>query len=148
MSAIEAKAKASSKRKHGQLSETGLSILDCPICMDTFNGPIFQCKEGHTICKSCKSKLPQSAGRKKCPSCKGTLGNIRCRALETMIENMSCHVRTKAATLLAKAQSSKHTNRNANIGRTSVLVAQTTLSVARVPAFVIGKVHWRMWWST
>jgi hypothetical protein len=46
---VKAKAAACAKRKHGQLTSNGLSFLDCPICMETFSGSIFQCADGHTI---------------------------------------------------------------------------------------------------
>ena len=55
--------------------------------MYTFSGSIFKCNDGHTICESCKGKLPQRGRSKECPSCKGKLGNIRNRALEAMVEN-------------------------------------------------------------
>jgi len=64
------------KRKRDELSD----ILECPICMDVMRYElIYQCKEGHVICGSCKYLLDKPD---VCPSCKCVLGNIRSRALE------------------------------------------------------------------
>lgn len=42
-------------------------VFDCPICATTLSGHIFQCNNGHHICKECLDKLKGS--QKPCPSC-------------------------------------------------------------------------------
>eukprot|EP00939_MAST-03C_sp_MAST-3C-sp1_P003429 g3429.t1 len=55
------------------------SILECPVCFEHMMPPIYQCPEGHLICNVCRPKL------KKCPTCRGVLGNIRNRAIEQCV---------------------------------------------------------------
>ncbi|KQK02483.2 putative E3 ubiquitin-protein ligase SINA-like 6 [Brachypodium distachyon] len=43
----------------------GMETLDCPICYNPLEPPIFQCSVGHFICSSCRGKQLD----KKCPSC-------------------------------------------------------------------------------
>ena len=38
--------------------------LECPVCMETANVPIFMCQEMHLICSSCRPKV------KECPECR------------------------------------------------------------------------------
>ncbi|CAH8302503.1 unnamed protein product [Eruca vesicaria subsp. sativa] len=68
-------------------SRTGilnLDLLSCPICVEPFTIPIFQCDNGHLACSSCCPKL-----RNKCPSCACPIGHSRCRAMETVLESTS-----------------------------------------------------------
>jgi len=37
--------------------------LECPVCLDTCQPPIYQCHESHIICKECRDRV------KKCPQC-------------------------------------------------------------------------------
>lgn len=67
-------------------ADTLKSTLECPVCMETAFPPIFQCKEGHIICDSCKKTLPEP---KKCPTCRIALGHIRCRAVEESARNLA-----------------------------------------------------------
>lgn len=60
-----------------------LDFLDCPICLEPLGLPVFQCKNGHTACKSCCTKM-----RNKCGTCSLQIGHIRCRAIETVIESI------------------------------------------------------------
>ncbi|KAL3693593.1 hypothetical protein R1sor_007244 [Riccia sorocarpa] len=62
-------------------------ILDCNICMEPLNSPIFQCSNGHIACSECCVKLSGI-----CPSCSKPVGKIRCLAIEKLIESlqMSC----------------------------------------------------------
>uniref|UniRef100_A0A0D3BZJ5 RING-type E3 ubiquitin transferase n=1 Tax=Brassica oleracea var. oleracea TaxID=109376 RepID=A0A0D3BZJ5_BRAOL len=61
-----------------------LDVLSCPICVEPFTIPIFQCDNGHLACSSCCPKL-----RNKCPSCSWPVGHSRCRAMETVLESIS-----------------------------------------------------------
>ncbi|KAF8684786.1 hypothetical protein HU200_044209 [Digitaria exilis] len=55
--------------------------LDCPICYDPLEPPIYQCGVGHLICKSCCAKL------KKCPVCP-RIGFERCFGMEHVVESI------------------------------------------------------------
>lgn len=52
------------------------SFFECPVCFDYVLPPILQCQSGHLVCSSCRSKLSC------CPTCRGSLGNIRNLAME------------------------------------------------------------------
>ncbi|CAA7055667.1 unnamed protein product [Microthlaspi erraticum] len=70
-------------RKRRSATMLGLDVLDCPICNEALTIPIFQCDNGHLVCSSCCPKL-----RNKCPSCALPVGNIRNRAMETVVESI------------------------------------------------------------
>jgi len=38
-------------------------LLECPLCFETAEAPIFECQEGHLVCSKCKPKIT------KCPEC-------------------------------------------------------------------------------
>lgn len=44
--------------------------------------PIFQCREGHAICKDCTEKI------RLCPSCRGNPLDVRCRVLDRLAESV------------------------------------------------------------
>jgi hypothetical protein len=94
-------AKVGSKRKHEACAKTGSegaqtvhpeeakggssslhdalrTALECPICIETMLPPILQCPSGHSICKTCSSKV------RKCPTCRASLSNIRNLSLEQL----------------------------------------------------------------
>jgi hypothetical protein len=57
-------------------------MIECTVCFDAINGPIYQCSEGHLLCSLCWGRLNRpDAG---CPTCSGVLGNIRCRFAESV----------------------------------------------------------------
>jgi hypothetical protein len=60
-------------------------MLQCPVCLELMEAPIYQCSGGHTICSTCSKKLTS------CPQCRVPLNSrapIRTLALEQMIEQM------------------------------------------------------------
>ena len=58
-------------------------ILECPICIDTISTvPVFQCTNGHIICKICVTKL------KKCPICRNDSMPARNLALEKIMQDL------------------------------------------------------------
>lgn len=59
------------------------SILECPICMEVFTPPVYQCTKGHLICNQCKRQI-----RDTCPSCRARLGDIRNLAIEKLMETI------------------------------------------------------------
>lgn len=54
------------------------SLFECPVCTDFALPPILQCQSGHIVCATCRAKLSS------CPTCRGTLENIRNLALEKL----------------------------------------------------------------
>ena len=59
-----------------------LQHFEYPCCYEYILPPIWQCKQGHLICTSCKNKVLS------CPTCRGTLDTIRCLALEKISESL------------------------------------------------------------
>ena len=56
-------------------------ILKCPVCLTIPRiGPIYQCANGHIVCKDCHSKLVA------CPVCRNTTVGIRSLASEWILE--------------------------------------------------------------
>ncbi|KAF5288078.1 hypothetical protein FQR65_LT12128 [Abscondita terminalis] len=72
-----------SKLKLGNQSNQGntpnfLDELECPVCNDYMVPPIFICPTGHSICNSCKIKLPS------CPLCRLVFQDTRNFTLEKL----------------------------------------------------------------
>ena len=69
-------------------------LLECPICFETIDSvPIYQCRNGHVVCKNCHPKL------KTCPICRVDIikkskcdGPIRNRKLEEMVERLQLSI--------------------------------------------------------
>ncbi|GJN05965.1 hypothetical protein PR202_ga23644 [Eleusine coracana subsp. coracana] len=76
----------SSKRKN--VAATNLTVelepevLDCPICSEPLEPPIFQCALGHLICSTCYNKIPKL---KKCHHCSRKCDYNRCYGIENII---------------------------------------------------------------
>merc|ERR1712210_167128 len=68
------------KKKHFK------DLLECPVCYHTINSvPIYQCHNGHVVCKDCHPKL------ENCPICRDDLlcdGPIRNLKLEEIVKNL------------------------------------------------------------
>ncbi|XP_038893917.1 E3 ubiquitin-protein ligase SINA-like 10 [Benincasa hispida] len=76
---------SSNRRKNEAMNVifTDPQILDCYICCERLSIPVFQCENGHISCSSCCTKI-----QNKCPSCNLAIGNIRCRAIEKVLESI------------------------------------------------------------
>ena len=59
-------------------------LLECPVCFETIDSvPIYQCRNGHVVCKNCHPKL------ETCPICRQLHdGPIRNLKLEEMVERL------------------------------------------------------------
>lgn len=66
------------------LKETLLSQLECPVCKETFDKPIFTCTNGHLVCGTCKVKLDNPNA---CPTCR-EIGLYRNTNLEKICETV------------------------------------------------------------
>ncbi|KAI4308144.1 hypothetical protein L6164_031248 [Bauhinia variegata] len=62
---------------------TNIEVLQCFICYELLTSPVFQCKNGHSACSSCCSKV-----NKKCPVCSSSIGDMRNRAIEDVLESL------------------------------------------------------------
>ena len=66
---------------HLLLLEEIQDALECVICMDVpKHNPVYQCNNGHIVCKSCHSNVVH------CGVCKVKLGNLRNLAVEKVLE--------------------------------------------------------------
>lgn len=59
----------------------GSSDLDCPICFDPLQLPLFQCINGHVACSACSAQLVG-----KCPVCSASVTS-RCIPFESVIRS-------------------------------------------------------------
>ncbi|KAK1606843.1 hypothetical protein QYE76_030516 [Lolium multiflorum] len=59
-------------------------VLECPICMDPLQPPVYQCAVGHAICSSCHASL---MNKDMCHTCSATGGYNRCNALDKILES-------------------------------------------------------------
>lgn len=66
----------------GTLTDELAALFECPVCFEIVLPPIMQCQVGHLVCASCRPKLSC------CPTCRGTLGNIRNLAMEKVANNL------------------------------------------------------------
>ena len=58
-------------------------LLECPVCFETIDSiPIYQCGNGHVVCKNCHPKL------ETCPICRQLHDGPRNLKLEEMVERL------------------------------------------------------------
>ena len=59
-------------------------ILECPVCFATIKQtPIYQCRNGHVICKNCHPRL------RTCPTCRDGPISQRNRKIEEIVESVT-----------------------------------------------------------
>lgn len=65
-----------------------LEMATCPCCAEYYMGNVMQCQNGHSLCETCRDKLP------KCPTCKINFGHTKLRNLtmETILTQMNITV--------------------------------------------------------
>lgn len=83
--------------------------LTCPVCCEFFEGRIFQCSQGHSICETCMNKIGQPYQR-ECPQCRGAFVGTRNYCLEAVCKQLK-HIR---ASVLVKKTSDSADASNAN----------------------------------
>jgi E3 ubiquitin-protein ligase SIAH1 len=59
-----------------------LEELECPVCFEYFQPPIAICKNGHSICGKCKSKV------RSCPVCRAAILNTTNITLEKVMQKL------------------------------------------------------------
>ena len=62
-----------------KVDKANINILECPVCLVLPKCKIYQCKDGHLVCKICYSKLP-SKQPVLCPTCRIPMHRDPCRA--------------------------------------------------------------------
>ena len=64
-------------------------ILECPVCLESPScTPIYQCDNGHIVCKSCREKMSN------CSLCQVELRDQRCRVAEEILSDTLKNVST------------------------------------------------------
>ena len=59
-------------------------LLECPVCYQTIDSvPIYQCRNGHVVCKNCHPRL------RTCPTCRDGPISQRNRKLEEIVESVT-----------------------------------------------------------
>ena len=60
-----------------------MDLLECPVCIDTIQSvPVYQCTNGHVICKDCIEKL------NNCPICRNDSAPVRSLKLENIVQKL------------------------------------------------------------
>ena len=58
-------------------------LLECPVCLETIkSAPVYQCNNGHVICKDCIEKL------NNCPICRNDFSLVRILKLEKIVQRL------------------------------------------------------------
>ena len=108
--------------------------LCCPICTISLSEPVYECKNGHIICKPCLDQLQPAV----CPSCRCDLSDPhRCRAIEQQLEvvPLACQLKNKMSLLFSSLfcfvafllcpsltkRNKKHTRGSRNYGETKYI---------------------------
>eukprot|EP00933_Yihiella_yeosuensis_P066223 TRINITY_DN70397_c0_g1_i1.p1 TRINITY_DN70397_c0_g1~~TRINITY_DN70397_c0_g1_i1.p1 ORF type:complete len:281 (-),score=25.97 TRINITY_DN70397_c0_g1_i1:450-1292(-) len=107
MPVIDKKRRNSSSGSQGtSMVEVDVDDFECPVCFEIMLESIFQCAQGHFICKSCVEKIPDP---KSCPSCRTAYPGgipVRSRLAEQIVSNLTvackhgCEHNAKASEML------------------------------------------------
>ncbi|XP_026279356.2 uncharacterized protein LOC113207164 [Frankliniella occidentalis] len=60
-----------------------VSMLECPVCVDTMQPPVRQCINGHCVCNSCRGRVTS------CPLCRGPLSFSTHDALDHLAQTLT-----------------------------------------------------------
>ena len=76
-------ATSEANKKSSDFEEYIKDLLECPVCLDTIKSvPVYQCTNGHVICKDCIVKLDN------CPICRNDSLLIRSLKLEEIVQRL------------------------------------------------------------
>ena len=70
-------------QKSNDFEEYIIDLLECPVCTETIKSvPVYQCTNGHVICKNCIEKL------NNCPICRNDSALVRNLKLENIVQRL------------------------------------------------------------
>ena len=76
-------ARATTYQNSSDFEEYIRDLLECPVCMETIKSvPVYQCANGHVICKGCIAKL------NNCPICRNDSELRRSLKLEDIVQRL------------------------------------------------------------
>ena len=76
-------ATSEANQKSSDFVEYIKDLLECPVCLDTIESlPVYQCTNGHVICKDCIAKLDN------CPICRNDSLLVRSLKLEKIVQRL------------------------------------------------------------
>ena len=76
-------ATSEANQKSTDFEEYIKDLLECPVCLDTMKTvPVYQCTNGHVICKDCIVKLDN------CPICRNDSLLVRSLKLEEIVQRL------------------------------------------------------------
>jgi hypothetical protein len=76
-------ATAKNNQNSSDIEEYLRDLLECPVCMETIKSvPVYQCANGHVICKDCIEKL------NNCPICRNDSELRRSLKLENIVQRL------------------------------------------------------------
>ena len=76
-------ARATTYQNSSDFEEYIRDLLECPVCMETIKSvPVYQCANGHVICKDCIKKL------NNCPICRNDKALVRILKLEKIVQRL------------------------------------------------------------
>ena len=76
-------ARATTYQNSSDFEEYIRDLLECPVCMETIKSvPVYQCANGHVICKDCIEKLDN------CPICRNDSSLVRILKLENIVQRL------------------------------------------------------------
>ncbi|TVU47185.1 hypothetical protein EJB05_06775 [Eragrostis curvula] len=68
----------------------GSRSMNCPICVLPFEAEVYMCNNGHAACPRCCLSMSR-----KCGSCNEPIGDVRCRPLENLLDEMDTDCKYK-----------------------------------------------------
>ncbi|XP_072940744.1 uncharacterized protein [Epargyreus clarus] len=63
-----------------EFNQNLLRLLECPVCLEWMEPPMWQCRRGHLVCGRCRARLAS------CPVCRTGFSTVRNRAMEGVAE--------------------------------------------------------------
>ena len=76
-------ATSNKKQNPSDIGEYLKDLLECPVCLETIKSvPVYQCANGHVICKDCIKKL------NNCPICRSDSAPVRSLQLEKTVQRL------------------------------------------------------------
>ena len=76
-------ANSNKTQNSSDIEEYLRDLLECPVCLETIKSvPVYQCNNGHVICKDCIKKL------NNCPICRNDSAPARSLQLEKIVQRL------------------------------------------------------------